>query len=216
MDQPTATLLVGAMTSAVTVGGWIALHYLTSKRESDARQEARKKDLEARVAADMRADRVKRLEILLKDTESQISELYGPLDALIHQIWATWEIKHEMRPRLGDDVYRKVDHYFGRVYFAELHAKVRKIIESKAHLLENGVMPDSFYAYMKHSMMEKIQIDLWEQERIGTENVEGFGWPHAFSDDVQRGLREALRRRQAILSELQPAQSGANATQRML
>ena len=97
LDQPTATLLVGALTAAVTVGGWIALHHLTANREADARLEARRKDLEARIAADTRADRVKRLEILLQQTESQISEFYGPINALIHQIWATWEIKERLR-----------------------------------------------------------------------------------------------------------------------
>jgi hypothetical protein len=213
MDQPTATLIIGALTSAVTVGGWIVLHYLTAGREADARQDARQKDLDARIAADMRADRVKRLEILLEDSESQISEFYGPLDALIRQIWATWEIKNQMKPKLDAETYAKVDHHFGLFYFGELHSRIRSILQEKAYLLDGGRMPDSFYAYMKHSIMENIQIDLWEKRQISTLNIEGFSWPYTFPQDVERGLNEALRRRQEILSELQPAQSmnaGAN------
>ena len=36
MDAPTATLIVGGLTAAVTIGSWIVLHNLTVRREADA------------------------------------------------------------------------------------------------------------------------------------------------------------------------------------
>ena len=37
MEPVTATLIIGALTAAVTIGGWIALHYFTLRREEIAR-----------------------------------------------------------------------------------------------------------------------------------------------------------------------------------
>jgi hypothetical protein len=93
ITPPIATLLVGILTAAVTIGGWIVVHYFTVRRE-----------MQARVAADARADRVKRLEILLKHAESQIGEFYGPIHGLIHQIWATWEVKQRIKAKLDSDM----------------------------------------------------------------------------------------------------------------
>jgi hypothetical protein len=193
MTSQMATIVVGILSAAVTMTGWIVLHYLT-----------RRKDIEARVAVDSRADRLKRLELNLQQLERQVSEFYGPIHSLIYQIWATWEIKHKMRPVLTNDVYIKIDHYFGQTYFSDLHSRIRDILREKAHLVEGGTIPDSFYEYMKHSMMEHIQIDLWDNKQISTSQAEGYPWPAQFADDVERGLTGALRQRQALLAELQP------------
>jgi hypothetical protein len=207
MGQPIATLLVGILTAAVTVGGWIVLHYFTVRREAEARQDARQKELEARLASDARVDRLKRLEILLKQTESQISEFYGPIMGLIQQVWATWEVKHLMQMKLDPSIYRKVDHYVGERYFLVLHEKIRSILREKAHLLEGVSMPDSFYSYIKHSVMENIQLSLWDEKQIDTSTVPGISWPEQFPDDVQKGLRIAMQRREEILAELRSTQT---------
>jgi pimeloyl-ACP methyl ester carboxylesterase len=207
MGQPIATLLVGILTAAVTVGGWIVLHYFTVRREAEARQDARQKELEARLASDARVDRLKRLEILLKQTESQIAEFYGPIMGLIQQVWATWEVKHLMEMKLDPSIYQKVDHYVGERYFLVLHEKIRSILREKMHLLEGVSMPDSFYNYIKHSVMENIQINLWDEKQIDTSSVEGIGWPDQFPDDVKKGLRIAMQRQEDILAELRSTQS---------
>jgi hypothetical protein len=165
ITQPIATLLVGFLTAAVTIGGWIALHYFTVRRE-----------VQARLAADARADRVKRLEILLKHAESQIGELYGPIHGLIHQIWATWEVKQRMKAKLDSDTYGKVDHFIGDRYFSVLHDKIRSIMREKMHLIEGASMPDSFYDYIQHSVMENIQINLWNEKQIDSSAVPSRGW----------------------------------------
>lgn len=202
LDQPIATLLVGTLSSAVTVGGWIVLHYFTVRREADARNDAREKELVGRLAADARADRIKRLEILLRQTEAKISEFYGPLNGLIHQIWATWEAKQTMKGVLDSDTYAKVDHYIGEKYFAALHEQVRSIIREKLHLVEGTTMPRSFYEYTKHSMMENIQISLWNERGIDTSRVSGIRWPAEFPKDVEAGLQAAMNRYEELLAEL--------------
>jgi hypothetical protein len=189
-----ATILVGILSAAVTMMGWIVLHHL-----------ARRKDTEARIAADTRVDRLKRLELNLQQLERQVSEFYGPIHNLIYQIWATWEIKHDkIRPVLTEEAYAKADHHFGQVYFEDLHRRIRDILREKAHLVEGGTIPNSFYKYMKHSIMEHIQIDLWESKQISTLQAKGYPWPGEFADDIERGLLAALERRQALLAELQP------------
>jgi hypothetical protein len=191
MSAPMATILIGILSAAVTMTGWIVLHYL-----------ARRKEIEARAAVDSRADRLKRLELNLEHLERQISEFYGPIHSLIYQVWATWEIKQKLRPVLDDETYVRVDHYFGQQYFSELHTRIRDILREKAYLVDGGTIPRSFYEYMKHSMMEHMQIDLWETKQISTSKAEGYRWPPQFADDVERGLTDALRRRQALLAEL--------------
>jgi hypothetical protein len=205
MDPGTATLVVGSLTSAVTVGGWIVLHYLTVQREAEARRDARQKELEARLASDARADRVKRLEILLKQTESQIAEFYGPIYGLIQQIWATWEVKQRLK-KIDADLYLRADHYIGERYFSTLHEKIRSILREKMHLVEGVSMPPSFYEYIKHSVMENIQINLWNEKQIDTSTVPGIGWPMQFPDDVEKGLKIAMQRYEDILAELRSTQ----------
>jgi hypothetical protein len=196
ITPPIATLLVGILTAAVTIGGWIVVHYFTVRRE-----------MQTRVAADARADRVKRLEILLKHAESQIGEFYGPIHGLIHQIWATWEVKQRMKAKLDSDTYNKVDHYVGDRYFSALHDKIRTILREKMHLIDGASMPDSFYKYIQHSVMENIQINLWNEKQIDTLAVKGLNWPTEFPEDVKAGLEAAMGRYEEILAELRSTQN---------
>lgn len=149
MDQPTVTLITGLLTSAVTIGGWIVLHALTVKREFAARQ-----------ATELIADSVKRLEILLRQVESQIQEFYGPIAALIAQIQATRDIKNRIKDKVDSETYARVDHLFGLNYFGPLHAELRTILKQKLHLIEDVSIPETVREYVRHASMENIQIDL--------------------------------------------------------
>jgi hypothetical protein len=202
MDPSTATLLVGSLTAAVTIGGWITLHYFTLRREEVARREGHRRELEARRAAEARADYVRRLEILLKQTESKISDFYGPLHGLIHQIWATWEVKERMKGEIDPDTFQKVDHYLGERYFSPMHDEIRILLRSKMHLIEGDSMPPSFYEYIKHSVMENIQINMWNEKQIDTSMIKGINWPMKFPDDVAAGLHAAMTRYEGIIGEL--------------
>lgn len=75
MDQPTVVLIIGLLTAAVTICGWLATHHYTRKRE-----------IESRAASSEMADRTRRLEISLGHIERQIEEFYGPLQSLVQLI----------------------------------------------------------------------------------------------------------------------------------
>lgn len=70
------------------------------------------------------------------------------------------------------------------------------------HLIDGATMPKSFYEYIKHSMMEHIQITLWNERKIDTSNVPGIPFVDDFPRDVENGLRGAIARYDAILDEL--------------
>jgi hypothetical protein len=100
------------------------------------------------------------------------------------------------------NTYNKVDHYVGDRYFSALHDKIRTILREKTHLIEGASMPESFYKYIQHSVMENIQINLWNEKQIDTLAVKGLKWPREFPEDVKAGLEAAMGRYEEILAEL--------------
>jgi hypothetical protein len=94
----TVTVLIGAI---VTILGWIVSHHFTQKREAETRRFTQELERERRIAADKRADYLRRLEISLDHTEKQIKDFYGPLYALIQHIWMTWETKEKLMKELS-------------------------------------------------------------------------------------------------------------------
>jgi len=194
-----ATLLVAGLTTAVTIGGWIALHRFTALRE-----------IEARKAADARADYARRLEIRLKQTESKISEFYGPVHGLVNQILAMWAITERMSTELNDkDKMRAIEHYLNERYFLPMHERIRSLMIDKRHLIEGETMPKSFYDYIQHSMMQTIQVNLWDEKQIDTRSVPGIGWPPDFPKDVQNRLMGAIRTYDGLKGELSVPDSTA-------
>lgn len=191
VSPPAATLIVGILAALVAALGWLIAHLFTSAR-----------DRAARTAASEAADRIKRLEILLKQAEAQISQFYGPVHGLIHQIWAIWEVKQKFRGKIPDDDYDKVEHFLGDSYFLTYHEKIRILMRDNMHLIEAATMPESFYEYIKHSMMENIQIKLWNDKGIDTSTVKGLPFPNQFPRDVEQGLRGAIARYDEILEDL--------------
>src|SRR5262245_27161777 len=125
LDQPTATLLVACLTTAATIGGWIALHYFTALRE-----------IEARKAADARADHVRSLELRMKLAESKISEFYGPVHGLVYQIEAAEQIAKRMSEKLDEATMPTINHYLNERYFPPMHERIRGLMIDKMHLIE--------------------------------------------------------------------------------
>src|SRR5215472_802022 len=97
MDQPIATLVTGSITAIVTIGGWLAVHYFTKKRE-----------VEGRLLAATQADKTKRFEILLRHHERQIEEFYGPIYSLIQLIWNVWMVKQDLMNKLSSEDNKKI------------------------------------------------------------------------------------------------------------
>ena len=62
MDQQLVSLIVGVTGPIVTMVGWVVPNKFTLQRDEPARKDSRQKDLDARIASDLRADKIKRLE----------------------------------------------------------------------------------------------------------------------------------------------------------
>jgi hypothetical protein len=221
LDQPTATLLVGLVTAGVTISSWLAVHYFTRRREIeslnvqhqkevDARKYAEEQEITRRTAVDERVDRLRRLDLLMQQTERQIREFYGPIYALVQQIWMVWDVKQHLLRRLsgGDNaesleaVKARIEEFLGAHYFGPLHAEIRSILKDRLHLLEGVEMPDSFNEYLKHATMENVQQRLWIEQHISTKSVSGIRWNQQFPDDVKAGLDAAMGRYETYLTEL--------------
>lgn len=197
MDQPTATILSGGAVAIVTIVGWLAVHYLTRSRE-----------IESRSASASAADRTKRLEILLKQHERQIEELYGPIYTLLQFIYNVWQIRKAMVKDLAGmeppekALIEQVDWFVGENYFHPTHDEIRTILKSRLFLIEGAEMPKSFAAYLEHSMMENIKIRLRKDAKIDVPWSSVVRFPTQFDTDIKAGLSAALMARQKILDNL--------------
>src|ERR1043166_2339997 len=229
--QPTAHLLVGLVTAGVTIASWLAVHHFTRRREIEsldaqhkrevaARAYAEDQETKRRAAVDARADRLRRLELLMQQTERQIREFYGPIYALIQQIWMVWEVKERIVKGLRTEgttedlgvLRSRAGEFIGANYFAPLHAEIRSILKDRLHLLEGVEMPDSFNEYLKHATMENVQQRLWFEQQINTRSVRGISWNPQFPEDVKAGLDAAMRRYEIYLDELRGDERGRTGT----
>lgn len=188
MDQSTATILGATIAALVAVLGWHAAHRLSSERE----------------------DRTRRLETILKHTQRQIDEFYGPLVNLIEQIFATWSVRERIlfpdgRPQ---DLQKSalltegIPAFFQEFYFFPLHERIREILMTKLHLIEGAEPPKSFQQYLEHSTQQMIQHRLWKELGIATDHVAGVPWPGQFYYDVHGTLTSLMKRYDACLADL--------------
>jgi hypothetical protein len=202
------TVLIGAI---VTILGWIVSHYFSQRREGETRRSTQDNEREHRIAADRRADYLRRLEINLNYTEKQIREFYGPLYALIQHIWMTWATKEKIMNELSPNdnegqqlpyIKSEIDKFIGVNYFFPLHSEIRMILKDRLYLHDGNEMPESFYAYLKHAAMENVQNRLWGERKISTASVHGYRFDNQFAEDVKKGLDEAMVRYNTMIDEL--------------
>ena len=158
---------IALLALVVTIFGWYATYFYTKRRE----------------------DRTRRLEAKLKHMERQIDELYGPLHALIQQIFAVWQVREDllMVSALTEAQKEAARDVIWREFFRPIHEQIQVLLRTKLHLVQ-GKVPYSFEEYLQ------LQIDI-----PGT--TQRKGWPKEFAKDVFLSLRhiredydESLRR----------------------
>lgn len=210
MDQATVPLIVALISGATTSLGWIVLHYLTRKREIEARESIAQREEQGRELARAQADRTRRLELRLKYYERQIQEFYAPLYSNIQLIWNVWRIGERFSKEISQDdnnlpieeVKAKIGRTLGIKYYLPLHTETREILKAKLFLVEGAEMPGSFTDYLMHSVMEDVQRRLAEEDNVVTSSVPGVGWPYKFPEDVKAGLDKAMSSYEEIIQEL--------------
>lgn len=191
LDVDVLKLLLSA---ALVIGGWFAAHLLANRRQ----------------------DRTRRLETVLEHRERQIEELYGPLQALIEQVFTVWSVRErilraadEAEDRLSREHRDAIQDFVWTQYFLPLHEEIRTVLRTKQHLLERGEMPKSFEAYLEHATQEQFQKLLWSERGIPTDFLEGSPWPTSFYDDVVDALEEVRLKQQGALRQVASGFRGA-------
>jgi hypothetical protein len=210
MDATTVTLTVGLTTAATTSLGWIVLHFFTRSREIQSAELIARREAEGREQGQAQADRTRRLELRLKYYEQQIQEFYAPLYSNIQLIWNVWSIGERFKGAITEDpsdirrdeVHKKIRRTLDIKYFLPLHDEIRLILKTKLFLIEGIDMPESYIAYLRHSVTEDIRNRLEEEDGIDTSSVRAIEFPTEFPDDVKAGLDKAMRSYDDIIQEL--------------
>ena len=173
--------LIGAFTgAAVTLIGWIINHFLRLRQD---------KELRLRDAT-------------LQHLRAQLSELYGPLFALIEESKSAYRhaqrrLRSEDKPIQfenfnGDDP--KVWDFFVEEYFIPLNTKVTTLIQSKPHLIDAESFPESFSRFLVHKSELESLHGLWKDRGVASNEFQRSSWPEEFSIEVKNSL-ESLRKR---------------------
>jgi len=110
-------MMVGPIIAGLVAAlGWFVGYFLTKRREEHGR----------------------RLEAMMKRTERQIEELYGPLFNLMQAVFTVYEVRkqalsREARIPPADDLaFRR---FVQTDFFMPLHQKMREILTTKLHLI---------------------------------------------------------------------------------
>jgi hypothetical protein len=161
-------LLAALLAAVVAVSGWYATYFYTKRIE----------------------DNTRRLEAKLSHLERQIDELYGPLQALIEQIFTVWTVRENLlgdKSRLSPGDKEAARQLIWRDFFRPVHEQIQGLLRTRLHLVD-GELPRSFQAYLEHSIQEAAQHALFEQLQISTSDANPKLWPDQFSEDVESSL----------------------------
>jgi hypothetical protein len=147
-------------------------------------------------------DRTRKLEKLLKQSERQIEEFYGPLNNMVYQLYVCHETKAKLISHFrGDEIkIAKIEQYFRTNYLWPLHTETRDIIKKKLYLIEGPEMPESFYYYLRHSLQERDQWELYEKFGIDSSFLQGLPWPSQFEFDIKKGFKTAMANYEFLLN----------------
>lgn len=198
MDKTLLPAVIGAAAGALVAAiGWLVVHALATRRETLARRDGAARD----------------------HLEKQIECLYGPLLGLILQSRLAFDVAARVLPRDQSgqiDFSRFSDRnsetwrFFVEAYFLPVNAKIRELIRAHMHLLEAGILPDSFAAFFEHEVQFEALHRLWREKGVDSTGVPSLGWPPMFESDVQKTLDELRLRHQSFLQRLGAARKPAH------
>ena len=186
-DKLILAVYTGLVALVSALIGFLVNHYLTLLREVNVRR---------------RAETAHYL-------ERQIGELYGPLLGMIEHSEMIYEI---LRKKLAQQAAPKIDftklneqdgqvwRFFQERFFLPMNAEIRDLIRSKTHLLERGLMPESFLQFFVHEAHYACLHPLWKEHGISSLEVRGVSWPESFRRDVGNTLAQLTQRHQHLIA----------------
>jgi hypothetical protein len=177
-----ATVVAAVLTGSVTAAGWFVSKLLDVRSQT----------------------RLKRADFRRAYIQKQIEELYGPLYSLVSQIITLNNLKHDMFQIYGAGTSERIeiDRYFAEEYFLPIHGRVKSILETKLFLVDGTAMPESFYSYLKHSLQETVQHDLWFKKGVDTKAIRGLPYPNEFQKTIRESLLKLLAEYETNVQQL--------------
>jgi hypothetical protein len=180
----TGVELPALLTAGVAILGWFATSHLARRREEEKR----------------------RTDSTIKYLERQIEEFYGPLFSVLHQIFVAYDVQSRIVQGLRgwEDQQRaaqeesKVVQFFQKHYFIPLHEEMKLILKSKLYLMQGSEMPTSLYKYLRHSIQERAQFELWNEMGVDTSFVKGLPYPSNLYEELKASLEDLLRRYEVL------------------
>jgi len=175
---------VALIAAVVTAAGWLITHVMQVRRERE--KESR--------------------EALLKYTERQLEELYGPLAFLIIEGRRTF---HDLLENLGRSQVFAVDGTISPgdlktwLFWAEHDAiprngRIKDLLATKTHLIEGTAMPESYKALLDHHNSWIINHLRWQKEQVPYSWHSKTNYPVEFEREVLLTFSD-LKRRHAEL-----------------
>ena len=189
MDKTLLPAIIGALTALLVAAvGWFAVHVLASRREVAARRDNATRD----------------------HLERQIEQLYGPLLGLIQHSRMAFDVAQSKLPNKNgkidfsrfSDRDAQIWRYFVESYFVPVNAQIRELIRSKMHLLEAGIVPESFAKFFAHEVQLEALHRLWKEKGEHSSDIHGPGWPMDFESETQVVLDQLRMRHQHFLRRL--------------
>lgn len=182
-------LQLALLTASVTVLGWAINHiFLTHRDRKNQKREA-----------------------LLRYTEKQLEELYGPLAFLIIEGKRTFTDLLEIFGRkhvfldnqpLSEDEY-KTWLFWAENDFLPRNDKIKNLLMNKTHLIEGNEVPDSYIKFLDHCNSWQINHRRWEKENKEYSWRSKIDWPKEFSHDVLETFKSLRERHAALIHELE-------------
>jgi hypothetical protein len=151
------------------------------------------------------ADRSRRIERTLARLERQIGDFYGPILGLVKQYRIVKEIREDIltkgreAKKLDDEQSVTVKRFVYENFYEPIHKRITEILDGRLYLVEKGKIPKSFQEYLRTAVQEKIQYSLWTEKKIGTDFLEGRGFPESFAEEVEKALSRLLEQQEEVL-----------------
>jgi hypothetical protein len=150
--------------------------------------------------------RIENRKAQVKFISDQIEKLYGPLYSMSKAGEEAWRsFRSRCRPTgaffdpRNPPTPQELEQW--RLWMSEifmpLHLKMENVITANAHLIEGGLMPQSFMRLLAHVEVYKIVARKWAQGDF-SEHTAYFDFPREF-DVYVSAVFESLKRRQVKL-----------------
>jgi len=161
---------IALIAAIVTIIGWLVTHILQVRRDEGRR----------------------RVDALLRFTERQLDELYGPLALLVVEGRRTYLDLLDVVGR--DKVFQDGQDlsptdlaawmFWAENDFIPRNEKIKQLLITKTHLIEGTSLPESYLRFLNHHNSWIIQHLRWKRDGVAYSWHSRIDWPKEFETDV--------------------------------